>query len=74
MGNPSNRYATIPMMHVTVDEELCTGFGHCEDLCPEVFKVVAGKAVVLADPVPADAEKRVYRAVEMCPRQALSLT
>ncbi len=33
-------------MKVRIDEELCTGCGVCESMCPDVFEIVDDKARV----------------------------
>jgi ferredoxin len=59
-------------MRAIVDES-CIGCGLCEELCPEVFKVVDGLAVVQVDPVPDDARDACREAEDACPVTAISL-
>lgn len=60
-------------MKAKVDENLCTGCGPCEDICPEVFKVEGDVAVVQVDVVPEDAEDSCREAMENCPTEAISI-
>ena len=58
-------------MKVKVDKEKCIGCGSCEAMCPEVFKIVDGKARVLE----AKTDKRcVPQAEEACPVDAISVS
>jgi ferredoxin len=53
---------------------LCETNGRCVRECPEVFELAEGQALVIkTSTVPDDQEDRVRRAIEACPRQALSL-
>jgi ferredoxin len=45
----------------------------CADTCPEVFKVEGDTAVVLANPVPPEAEESCRQASEDCPTEAIPL-
>jgi len=55
-------------MKVKVDHELCSGDGICVEICPDVFEMNDDdQAVVIADPVPDDAEDAVREAAESCP-------
>ena len=58
-------------MKAKVDAELCTGCGPCEDICPEVFKVVNDVAEVQVDVVPRDVEDKCREAAENCPNEAI---
>ncbi|MEJ2702755.1 MAG: ferredoxin [Sedimentisphaerales bacterium] len=60
-------------MKAQVDEELCTGCGPCEEICPEVFKIEDGVSRVQADPVPTDIEDSCREAMEQCPADAISI-
>ena len=53
--------------------EACTGCGLCEQTCPEVFKLEGDKAIVAADPVPAEAEETCKQAAEECPEEAIKV-
>ena len=62
-------------MKVTVDAEVCAGFGVCLGLCPEVFELHDdGYAIVLVAEVPAEHEDAVRQAVGQCPANAISLS
>jgi ferredoxin len=55
-----------------IDEDLCTGCGTCEDICPEVFEIGSdGLAHVVKD---ADCEvaECCEEAIEECPVEAIS--
>ena len=73
-------------MHGWIDQDLCTGDGLCEDLCPEVFKIledgiayVREDDVVLNDPggsgslalVPPRLEQAVVDAATVCPGECI---
>jgi len=60
-------------MKAIVDPDICIGSSACEDICPEVFKVVDGISVVQVDPVPAEHEDAVREAVDACPVSAISI-
>lgn len=60
-------------MKAKVDESLCCGCGPCEDICPEVFKIIDGIAVVQAASVPPEVEDKCREAMENCPTGAISI-
>ena len=75
-------------MKVWIDQDLCTGDGLCEEICPQVFVLLAdglayvkegdrvmddpGGAAGLA-PVPAGLEDAVTAASEECPGECIFL-
>jgi ferredoxin len=65
-------------MKVTVDSSLCEGNAVCEALAPAVFELDrSGQAYVLTVPdgvVPEEERVLVERAVDGCPRLAISTT
>lgn len=62
-------------MKVSVDPEVCAGFGICVGICPDVFELHEdGYARVLVDAVPAELEDLVLRAASQCPARAISVT
>ena len=65
-------------MRITIDSSLCEGNAVCEALAPAVFELdKAGQAYVLAGPdgeVGEEERVLVERAVEGCPRLAISVT
>ena len=61
-------------MEVEVNEEMCMGAGHCEEVAPKVFEVKDGKAHVKVNPVPEEQEDNVQDAVFGCPAGALIKT
>lgn len=61
-------------MKAKVNTELCTGCGPCEYICPEVFKIVNDKAVVIVDVVPKNAEETAKQAAAECHVAAITLS
>jgi ferredoxin len=61
-------------MRVRVDRDLCEANAVCAGLVPQVFEVDDEDNLrVLAPEVPAALAAQVRRAVESCPKTALSL-
>ncbi len=60
-------------MKAVVDADLCTGCELCVDTCPEVFEMEDDVAIVIADPVPGDAEDDVQESAESCPAEAITI-
>jgi ferredoxin len=60
-------------MRAKVDPEACIGCELCVQLCPEVFKMAADKAIAYTDPVPDQVSETCKQAVEQCPVTAISL-
>jgi ferredoxin len=73
-------------MKVWIDQDLCTGDGLCEEICPDVFTLqddglayVKESGTVLNDPggssqmasVPSDLEDAVVEASEECPGECI---
>jgi ferredoxin len=62
-------------MKVSVDPEICAGFGICVGICPEVFELHDdGYATVLVGEVPTELKDLVRRAASQCPAQAISIS
>jgi ferredoxin len=59
---------------VKVDEDLCIGSGSCEQICPDVFKVIEGRSKVQVDEVPPNLEEAVREAVDACPMVAIIIS
>jgi len=61
------------VMKVWIDPEQCIGNGICEELCPEVFVVRGGIALVRdgMDLVPGGLEDAVIDAAEACPAECI---
>lgn len=51
-------------------EEGCTACGLCEEICPEVFKVL-DEATVIKGANYADNEKKIKEAAESCPVEVI---
>jgi ferredoxin len=59
-------------MRVSIDYELCTGVGACEQVCPEVFQMRDDGLAEVVDPCPHETLwEAVYRAQEACPEDAV---
>jgi ferredoxin len=73
-------------MKVWIDQDLCTGDGLCEEICPDVFTLlddglayVKDGAKVLSDPggveglaaVPGGLEDAVVESAEECPGECI---
>jgi ferredoxin len=61
-------------MKVQVDENVCAGFGHCNQRLPEVFDLNdIGFSVVQGDgTVPLELEDLAHLAIVSCPTHAIS--
>lgn len=60
-------------MRPVVNLDRCEGNAYCVNIAPDVFRLDDDDyAVVIADPVPAEQEALVERAIAECPRVALS--
>lgn len=60
-------------MKVTVDTDVCIGFGNCEQTCPRVFKVYSGISTVQVHQVPKTDEACVQEAEKECPSGAIKV-
>jgi ferredoxin len=61
------------LMRPVVNLDRCEGNAFCTNIAPDVFQLDDDEyAVVVADPVPADQEALVEKAIAECPRAALS--
>jgi len=61
------------MARPVVDEELCTGCGTCEALCPEVFEVRDDGIAHVIDAEACDDLDCCEEAAESCPEEAIRL-
>ena len=61
-------------MKAIVDHSLCEGHAKCMDNVPEVFEVREDdRSYTLLDEIPEELRVKVQRAVQVCPRAAISL-
>ena len=61
-------------MEIIVDKDKCAGFGVCENIIPEVFRVGDdGRTHVLTDDLTESVRVDLEASVTECPRQALRL-
>ena len=61
-------------MKVIVDHSLCEGHAKCMDNAPEVFEVRDDdRSYTLLDEIPEELRAKVERAVNVCPRAAITL-
>ena len=56
---------------IVIDQSLCSGFGSCAELTPDVFEVGAGG--VAAVPVGESDDPSVVEAAASCPKGAITL-
>ncbi|HEY8706012.1 MAG TPA: ferredoxin [Gaiellaceae bacterium] len=59
------------MFKIVIDRSLCSGFGACADLAPEVFDVDGGGLVSLR--VGTSEDPAVLDAADACPMAAISV-
>ncbi|MBC8589607.1 ferredoxin [Wansuia hejianensis] len=61
-------------MKAHIDKDACIGCGLCTSICSEVFEMGDDDiAVVIADPVPAEAKENAREAADSCPTEAISI-
>ena len=60
-------------MKAVVNPDICIGCSLCPQVCPEVFKMEADKAVAYVSVVPKDAEDTCRQAADECPVAAISI-
>jgi ferredoxin len=61
-------------MRATVDADLCTACGLCEEICPEVFEPNdEGIAEVKVDEIPPELEETARDAADQCPVEAITI-
>ena len=61
-------------MKAKVDQDLCSGWGLCEEVCPEVFKMGDDDtSKVKVETVPPEAEQSCRDATDQCPSEAISI-
>ena len=57
------------MYRIVIDRSLCSGFGSCAEMAPEVFEVDSGGLVSLR--VGSSADPAVLEAANSCPMAAI---
>ena len=61
-------------MKIVVDWDLCESNGRCVDACPEAFRLDShDRLVILIERPGEELRAQVEQAVQVCPRQALSI-
>lgn len=61
-------------MRVRVDHDVCESHGKCEAIAPDVFKLRDDDILSILQPKPGpEAHDRVRKAVDACPKVALSI-
>lgn len=61
-------------MKVSVDRDNCEAQGTCVRTCAQVFELDdEDNLTILTDTVPPECEDAVRRAVDRCPKQALTI-
>lgn len=61
-------------MKATIDREGCIECGLCESTCPEVFLLdQEGKATVIVDVIPPEAEQTAIDAQDGCPVSVITV-
>ncbi|MGH8996973.1 MAG: ferredoxin [Acidimicrobiales bacterium] len=73
-------------MKVWIDQDLCTGDGLCEEICPQVFTLLEDGLAYVKDgdrvlsdpggadgvaPVPSELDESVREAAEECPGECI---
>lgn len=59
-------------LRISIDRDLCVGFGDCIEAAPEAFKLDAGGVVVFVNPAAVEREELV-RASDICPVDAITV-
>ena len=59
------------MYRITIDRNLCSGFGACAELAPDVFEVDEGGLVTIR--IGSSADPSVVEAAAACPMAALAV-
>jgi ferredoxin/DMSO/TMAO reductase YedYZ heme-binding membrane subunit len=61
-------------VNIAVDSNMCARFGFCENEAPDVFTLLADGRLSYQVSVPQEQLNEVVRAIDVCPRRAISLT
>ena len=59
------------MYRISIDRSLCSGFGSCESIAPDVFEVGGDGLAVLRTDMSED--EAVHEACDSCPMGAISI-
>jgi len=81
MPSPSDRAPSPPggepavhRLKPVADLNLCCGYGLCEEVCPQVFKLGdEGHVTLVVEVVPEGLEKQAREAAASCPQNALAV-
>jgi ferredoxin len=70
--------AALPILagmpyRIRIDRLLCTGYGECVGIAPEVFDLGADNISIVLDPEGAD-DETILDAARACPVDAITLT
>ena len=60
-------------MKAIVDADTCIGCELCVGICPEVFRMETGKAVVYVAQIPKEVYETCKKAAEECPVDAITV-
>lgn len=60
-------------MQVKVDRDLCEANAVCVGLAPAVFELDDDEILHITQPTSPELEERVLKAIDRCPKNALSL-
>lgn len=60
-------------MKVTVDRNVCCGYGNCVELAGDVFSFDEKGILTISEQIDPAMEARVIHACEQCPTQALTI-
>jgi len=74
MPGPSESPPRVRRLKPVANLDLCCGYGICEEVCPQVFKLgEEGHVTLVVDVVPEGLESQATEAAASCPQSALSV-
>lgn len=66
--------AALKRLKVIIDKAACCGYGICNEICPEVYKLDGNGIVYVDDPiVPEGMEDSAREGCDACPQSVLEL-